>query len=124
MNKDDIIEKISNILSNYPKIRTALLFGSYYYGDNNESSDVDIAVYTDYDIFELNDIEEAIKQELSMEVDLCNIDDLSKTLKEELIVSRDNVIYLKDDNWDDWLGYVDYLIQEIQFKNLYNSMEI
>lgn len=38
-----------------------------------------------------------------MKVDLCNIDDLSKSLKEELIISQDNVIYLKDDNWNDWL---------------------
>lgn len=124
MDKDSLIQKINKILSKYSKVRTALLFGSYYYGDNNEGSDVDIAVYTDYDIFKLHDIAEALEKELSIKVDLCNIDDLSKTLKEELILAQDNVIYLKDDNWSDWLGYVDYLIEEIKFKNLYESMEI
>ena len=124
MDKEILIKKINCILSKYSKIRTALLFGSYYYGDNNDSSDVDIAVYTDYDIFKLHDIEKDLEKELSIKVDLCNIDDMSKTLKEELILSQDNVIYLKDNNWSDWLGYVEYLIQEIHFKKLYDSMEI
>lgn len=124
MDKEILKEKIRGILSTYPKIRTALLFGSYYYGDYNENSDIDIAVYTDYDIFELSNIEEKLEKELSMKVDLCNIDNLSKVLKEELIVSQDNIIYLKDNNWEDWLGYVDYLIEEIKFKKLYDSMEV
>lgn len=115
MNKDILIQKINHILSKYSKIRTALLFGSYYYGDNNDGSDLDITIYTDYDICELHDIEEVLERELFIKVDLRNIDDLSITLKEELILLQDNVIYLKDDNWSDWLGYVDYLIQEIHF---------
>lgn len=91
MNKDILVQKISNILSQYNGIRAALLFGSYYY-------------------IKLNYIEKILENELSIKFDLCNIDNLSKTLKEELIVSQDNVIYLKDNNWSDWLGYVDYLI--------------
>lgn len=115
MNKDILIQKINHILSKYSKIRTALLFESIYYGDNNDGSDLDVAVYTDCDICELHDIEEVLERELSMKVDLRNIDDLTKTLKEKLILLQDNVIYLKDDNWSDWLGYVDYLIQKIHF---------
>ncbi len=49
---DEIIEKITEVASKYDDIEVIKLFGSYARGDSDEKSDVDLAVFSNKEVFD------------------------------------------------------------------------
>ena len=61
--KTDELTAISNVFSNNPSILRAVIFGSRAKGGYNPYSDVDIALYGDLNLLEVEDV-------------ICNLDEL------------------------------------------------
>lgn len=53
-------------LNSLPKIRTAILFGSFSRGDWNKSSDIDLFIYGNAEDFEKGKMEKKIKKEIQL----------------------------------------------------------
>lgn len=107
---------IREIAIKYDKLYTIVIFGSRYRGDNREDSDIDLAVFSDYDIFQLHSIGEEIGKCLNIEVDISDICDLDDYLQQEILESSNNILYQKDGYEANWNNQVDYIVQEINFK--------
>ena len=82
MNTSDFVYKINKVLSKYDFITFSLLFGSYAKNTQNVYlSDIDIAIYTSYeiDILTLGSIISHLEDTLEKKVDLVLLNNLYKT---------------------------------------------
>lgn len=62
---------IRNVLSSYPSVRRAAIFGSFVRGEQRDSSDVDLLIETDgKDASEVMDIGFDLAEELGRDVDM------------------------------------------------------
>lgn len=73
-----INNKLKRKLSKFSKIKKAWIFGSFARGENNEESDIDIALETDTDFsyFDLAEVKEVLQNEVGMKVDIGFLDTL------------------------------------------------
>ncbi len=74
--RTEIINKMVLILKSFPKIKKGWIYGSFSRGDDNFSSDIDIAVKTDDSLsyFDLAEIQYKLEQEVKRKVDIGFID--------------------------------------------------
>jgi predicted nucleotidyltransferase/DNA-binding XRE family transcriptional regulator len=73
-----IKEKACDVLSRYPQVQCAYLFGSYARGEATETSDVDIlVVLNDHMGLEFFTIKSELEEKLSKKVDLVSLDEVS-----------------------------------------------
>lgn len=84
MNLDkDIAESIVSISGKYTDIKKVVLFGSRARGDNEIKSDIDLAIYAEYDIFDFMEEVENTAPTL-LEFDFSNM----RTVKDELFIAQ------------------------------------
>lgn len=66
---ENIISEISSAAKRHKQINKVVLFGSRARGDNNPKSDIDLAVYSNDDIFNfIEDIEENVSTLLEFDI--------------------------------------------------------
>lgn len=96
--KSEVIEEIVKIISHYPEVEKAVIFGSRARGDYRKASDIDIALFGDTLTFTINskifyEIEDLY---LVYKIDLINFNSLSDTDKLKQNILKEGVeIYAK-----------------------------
>ncbi len=132
LNQQTITSALQPIFSRYP-VRFGYVFGSYASGDTGPLSDLDIAVYLDYELGArqqeelIGEIRADIEKQLAMpdKVDLVLLNQELPPALERSIVYDGQLIYNKDDTarayfesdaicrWLDWKPHHDRFMQEI-----------
>ena len=81
-----IILQIKSILSRFPLIRKAWIYGSLARGDNRPDSDIDVAVMADerFSYFDLAEIQHLLEQTIGRKVDIGFIDALKPHIRVEV----------------------------------------
>jgi predicted nucleotidyltransferase len=92
--------ELSKILQSYENIEFALLFGSYASGNNNNLSDIDIAIYTKepIDIFDQGEIIATLESRFEKKIDFLVLNDLYKSNAKLSfnIIDNHRIIFCKD----------------------------
>lgn len=76
LSRSEIINKMSRLLKNFPKVRKAWIYGSFSRKDDRPESDIDIAIKTDvgFSYFDLAEIQYLIRNEIKRDIDIGFID--------------------------------------------------
>lgn len=91
---DNLIVRLKGHLAKNPKVRLALLFGSYATGKANESSDLDLAVayQQPLELDERIDLAQDISALLNKEIDLIDLRAASGVLLQQIIANRKTLV--------------------------------
>ena len=111
MDKNEIIDKLSQYFADKPQFDTVLLFGSFASGKYNEHSDVDIALHFDEQTLLLNDLLDMqleLNQILHREVDLVDLRQCRGLFLHEIMSNNYRIRYDHD-------TYHDYLLKSLMF---------
>lgn len=83
---------IASALADFPAVQAAILFGSRARGDNQERSDIDLAIDAPgATAVEWSDIVEAIDEAPTLlMLDILRLDDVSEVMREQ--IARDGVV--------------------------------
>lgn len=112
---DNVLKAIYKLYEN-DKIYGAFIFGSRFHKDNRECSDWDIALFTDLDFFEIEDLLDDIRNNINVNLDVSDICDLPINIQYEVITSACNILFLKSLYEKNWIEHIEYLKDEIRFK--------
>jgi len=92
---EELIDQLRMIVKRYPEIESVSLFGSRAYGDNGETSDIDLAVMAPNlsDMDWLN-FSEQVENELNtlLKIDLIRWETASSKLKDEIEACQQMII--------------------------------
>lgn len=88
---------IRNILSSYPSVRLAAMFGSFVRGEQRDSSDVDLLLHFDEkDAFEVIGIGLDLAEELGRDVDMLTTLRGAQSSFIENLIREGRLIYKRD----------------------------
>lgn len=95
LNKEAVFKEIESVL-NIDGIHACFLFGSYGTDEFKKDSDIDLAIISDIQIYNLGLIVLELEDKLGISIDLLDINDLDGIFKLQ-IAYRNEVIFSKND---------------------------
>lgn len=98
MNRDEIIDKVKEIIIKNVKVEAIILFGSYARGEEKFDSDIDVAIkpINKIDKVSLLKLQTTIEEEINLDVHLINLNMIEEDFKYEILITGKN-LYVKND---------------------------
>ncbi len=86
IDRKEITRQLVNVIRNFEKVNKAWVFGSFSRGDDNPTSDIDIAITTDGDFsyFDLADVQFQMEEAIKRKVDVGFLDSFKPYILEHV----------------------------------------
>lgn len=113
MNREEIINKVKEIILKKLKVDAIILFGSYARKEERQDSDIDVAIkpIEKIDKETLIDIQTILEEEINLDVHLINLYTIEEDFRYDILITGET-LYVKNEEsfWEyKFKAYNDYL---------------